>query len=448
MKLPGFAYDARRRIATFYCFVPGTDGRKRHKRKLTDVPSRAEAIRLWTDFREELEREALEPAKFTRPPTLAEFVSERFVEMTARLRPATRRYYGDFLRRHLIPRLGDVPMDQLTSQRVNALIGSMISEGWCPKRGRERKLHGCTPACVRRPYAGSTINGAAHVLRVVIGWAVELDVLDGSPVKKKVKWARESRPELELSLEERHIFLSAFDDEALFRAYLARIRTPPKIVPHPSGGMKRVGGGRLPDGKAAKEIFRRLQHYRPFFRLLLDTGLRLSDALNLRWVNVSLDENVIRLVTRKKEKAVKLPLSDAVRTVLETLKKRPVISEFVFLDEDNKPLTKEKVARKFAMAKGVAGITRRLRIHDLRHTFASTLVSSGVNLKVVSDLLGHTDIATTARYARGDERVLGEVAKVLNRVNVDSASGCAVPDALPAGDSSQVEPAEGESGTG
>lgn len=70
MKLPGFAYDARRRVATFYCFVPGTDGRKRHKRKLTGVPSRAEAIRLWTDFREELEREALEPAKFTRPPTL------------------------------------------------------------------------------------------------------------------------------------------------------------------------------------------------------------------------------------------------------------------------------------------------------------------------------------------------------------------------------------------
>jgi hypothetical protein len=289
MKLPGFAYDARRRVATFYCFVPGTDGRKRRKRKLTDVPSRAEAIRLWTDFREELEREALEPAKFTRPPTLAEFVSERFVEMTARLRPATRRYYGDFLRRHLIPRLGDVPMDQLTSQRVNALIGSMISEGWCAKRGRERKLHGCTPACVRRPYAGSTINGAAHVLRVIIGWAVELDVLDGSPVKKKVKWARESRPELELSLEERHRFLAAFDDEELFRAYLGRIRTPPRIVPHPSGGMKRVGGGRLPGGKAAIEIFRRLQHYRPFFWTLLDTGLRLSDALNLRWASVSLE---------------------------------------------------------------------------------------------------------------------------------------------------------------
>lgn len=448
MKLPGFAYDARRRVATFYCFVPGTDGRRRRKRSLTNVPSRAEAIRLWSQFRQELETEAITPAVFAKKPTLQAFVEVNFDDMTARLRPATRENYDAFLRRHLLPKLGSLPLDQLTSQRLNALIGEMLADGFCPKRGKGRRPHGCTPACVKRPYSGTTINDAIHVLKVVIGWAVELDILDGSPVKKKIKWARQSLPELELSVEERRQFLAAFEDDQLFREYLARIRTPPRIVPHPSGGVKRVGGGRLPDGKAAKEIFRRLQLYRPFFWTLLDTGLRLSDALNLRWANVSLEENVIRLVTQKRDRPVTIPLSDAVRAALELLKKRPVISPFVFLDEDDKPLTKEKVSRKFAMAKAVAGITRRLRIHDLRHTFASTLVSSGVNLKVVSDLLGHTDIATTARYARGDERVLGEVAKVPNRVNVDSASGCAVPDALPAGDSSQVEPAEGESGTG
>ena len=448
MKLPGFAYDARRRIATFYCFVPGTDGRRRRKRKLTDVPSRAEAIRLWTAFREELDQEALDPEKFTRPPTLAEFVSKRFDEMTARLRPVTRQGYAFFLKSHLLPKLGDVPMDELTSQVLNALIGAMISEGWCPKRGRERKPHGCTPACERRPYSGTTINDAVHVLKVVIGWAVELDVVDGSPVKKKIKWARQSLPELELSVEERRRFLAAFEDEGLFRAYLARIRTPPKLVPHPSGGMKRVGGGRLPDGKAAKEIYRRLQHYRPFFWTLLDTGLRLSDALNLRWANVSLEENVIRVVTQKKSRPVTVPLSGVVRGAFQELRKRPVISEFVFLDEDDKPLTKEKVSRKFTMAKAVAGITRRFRIHDLRHTFASTLISSGVNLKVVSDLLGHTDIASTARYARGDERALGEVAKVLDRVNSSTDPGPDSPATAPIGQGIQRELADDDENTG
>ena len=422
MKLPGFSYNAGRRIATFYCFVPGTDGRKRRKRTLTDVPSRAEAIKLWNAFREELENEALNPAVFAKRPTLKAFVAEHFDDMTARIRPATKENYTAFLRRHLLPKFGDVPIDQLTSQKINAFIGEMLNGGFCPKRGKGRKPHGCTPECVKKPYSGTTINDAIHVLRVVIGWAVELDVLDGSPVKKKVKWAAQNLPELELSLDERRRFLNAFEDEALFRAYLARIRTPPKIVPHPSGGMKRVGGGRLPDGKAAKEIFRRLQHYRPFFWTLLDTGLRLSDGLNLRWSSVSLEENLIRVVTQKKNKPVTLPMSDVVRNALEALKKRPVISEYVFLDEDDKPLTKEKVSRKFAMAKAVAGINRRLRIHDLRHTFASTLVSSGVNLKVVSDLLGHTDLATTARYARGDHRVLADVAHVLNRVN-DTTSG-------------------------
>ena len=417
MKLPGFAYDAQRRVATFYCFLPGSRT-KRRKRTLTNVPSRSEAIKLWALFRQELETEVLTPAVFTRKPTLRAFVDDHFDVMTVRLRPATRQNYGAFLRRHLIPRFGSVPMDQLTSQRLNALIGEMLRDGFCPKRSP----HDCTAACVKRPYSGTTINDAIHVLRVVIGWAVELDVLDGSPAKKKIAWARQSLPELELSVEERRRFLVAFEDEGLFREHLARVRTPPKIVPHPSGGLKRVGGGMLPDGKAAKEIFRRLQHYRPFFWTLLDTGLRLSDALTLRWASVSLEENVIRVITQKKNRPVTVPLSDVVRGALQELRKRPVISEFVFLDENDKPLTKEKVSRKFAMAKAVAGITRRLRIHDLRHTFASTLVSSGVNLKVVSDLLGHTNITTTARYARGDHRALADVANVLNRAN-ESMSG-------------------------
>jgi len=416
MNLPGFAYDAQRRVATFYCFLPGSRT-KRRKRTLTNVPSRAEAIKLWSLFRQELENEVITPAVFARKPILRDFVHDHFDEMTARLRPATRQNYSAFLRRHLIPKFGAVPMDQLTSQRVNALIGEMLRDGFCPKRGKGRKPHGCRPDCVKRPYSGTTINDAVHVLRVVVGWAVELDVLDGSPMKKKIKWARQSLPELELSVEERRRFLDAFEDESLFRDYLARIRTPPRIVPHPQGGMKRVGGGRLPEGKAAKEIFRRLQHYRSFFWALLDTGLRLSDAIGLRWANVSFEENVIRLVTKKKDRPVTIPLSSVVRGALQEIRKRPVISEFVFLDEDSKPLTKEKVSRKFAMAKAVAGITRRLRIHDLRHTFASTLVSSGVNLKIVSDLLGHTDITTTARYARGDRRALADVANVLDRVN-------------------------------
>jgi len=417
VKLPGFAYDARRRVATFYCFVPGTDGRKRRKRTLTGVPSRAEAIRLWTAFRDELEREATDPAKFTRPPTLRAFVESRFEEMTARLRPATRENYGFLLRRHVLPRLGDVPMDEITSQRLNALIGTLLAEGWCPKRGRERKPHGCTAACVRKPYSGSTVNDAIHVLKVAIGWAVELDVLAENPVKKRIKWAPVALPELELSIEERRRFLAAFEDEGLFRGYLERTRTPPRIVAHPCGGAKRVGGGRRPDSEAAREMFRRLQHYRAFFWTLLDTGLRLSDGLDLRWDSVSFDENLIRTVTRKKNRPVIVPLSDAVRGMLLELRSRPVISDRVFLDEDGKPLTKEKVSRKFALAKAIAGIARRLRIHDLRHTYASSLTSSGVNLKVVSDLLGHTDIATTARYARGDRRVLDDVAGALNRVN-------------------------------
>ncbi|MEO6326946.1 MAG: site-specific integrase, partial [Thermoanaerobaculia bacterium] len=414
MKLPGFSYDPKRRVAVFYAYVPGSAGRKRRLRTYADVPSQAAALRLYGEYRQQLEREAAGHAGPGPVPTLRAFVGERFDEMTLRIRPSTRRYYRDMLDTHLLPALGTRKLDEITSVRANGLIGSLLQAEWCPRHHGCARGPSCTESCRPKRYSGATVNGVVRVLKIVLNWAVELDVLPMNPCRKKIKYAPVERPELEMSLEERDAFLRTFDDLEGFRRHLAANRVEARVVQFPCcAGEKKVGGSVRPDGEAATTMFERYRLYKPFFLTLLSTGLRLSDAMGLSWSSVSLDEGLLHVVTAKRRKLVTVPLPDVLRAEIVALRRRPMVSERVFLDENLRPLTVQKVRRKFQLAKQLAGIERRLRIHDLRHTYASTLVSAGVNLKVVSDLLGHQDIKTTAVYARGDRRALESVRTVL-----------------------------------
>jgi hypothetical protein len=83
-----------------------------------------------------------------------------------------------------------------------------------------------------------------------------------------------------------------------------------------------------------------------------------------------------------------------------------------------------RVLRAFETAKEMAGITRRFRFHDLRHTFASTLASQGVSLQVIAKALGHTTTRMSERYARPSEEAIRKAAEALDRANQSSAVNC------------------------
>ena len=86
---------------------------------------------------------------------------------------------------------------------------------------------------------------------------------------------------------------------------------------------------------------------------------------------------------------------------------------YVFCDENKKPFG--SVKRSFATALRKAGI-EDFRFHDLRHTFASQLVMSGVNLKTVQQLLGHKDIKMTMRYSHLSPEFVQEAIEKLDSV--------------------------------
>lgn len=136
-----------------------------------------------------------------------------------------------------------------------------------------------------------------------------------------------------------------------------------------------------------------------FIRLALLTGCRTGELLKLTWDRVKFDSRYI-LLTKEHTKTKRrrfVALSDDALAILSQHYNNRESDTFVFFNSRSGTYIKS-LKKGFRNACDRAGITD-FRAHDLRHTFASWLVQSGVALYTVRDLLGHTCITTTERYA-------------------------------------------------
>jgi integrase len=134
-------------------------------------------------------------------------------------------------------------------------------------------------------------------------------------------------------------------------------------------------------------------------RLLLLTGARRGEVLNATWDQFDLAAGTWSKppTTTKQGEHHQVPLAAPARELLARLHKQSDGSPFVFPGRDGKQ-AKQNLSYGWQLIRKAAGITG-LRLHDLRHSFASSLVSSGSSLPVIGALLGHSQPSTTARYA-------------------------------------------------
>lgn len=139
-------------------------------------------------------------------------------------------------------------------------------------------------------------------------------------------------------------------------------------------------------------------HLSPLVRLALQTGLRRGELFNLRWTDVDLDARrlTVRGETAKTEQTRHVPLNAQAVQVLRTWGPPGPGLVFPSTEGADVPLVDIKTAwRALMKAAKISGF----RFHDCRHTFASKLVQAGVDLAVVRDLLGHSSILMTEKYA-------------------------------------------------
>ncbi len=132
---------------------------------------------------------------------------------------------------------------------------------------------------------------------------------------------------------------------------------------------------------------------------LLYTGARKREVLESKWSDFDLERRTWRIPKTKSGKVRHVPLSDHALGVLKAVKAKYGHHAFVYaFANEATALPYVSIFYSWDAARTRAGLSH-LRIHDLRHSFASFLVNAGRSLYEVQEILGHADIRTTSRYA-------------------------------------------------
>ncbi len=139
--------------------------------------------------------------------------------------------------------------------------------------------------------------------------------------------------------------------------------------------------------------------------LLYATGIRISELVNLKINNIDFKEDLVRVMGKGSKERI-IPITDEAKKHLEEYiyKYRPIIlkdknTEFIFINRYGKSLSRQSIFKFIKLECLKKGIKKDISPHIIRHTFATHLLQNGADLRIIQELLGHSDITTTQIYA-------------------------------------------------
>ncbi len=148
---------------------------------------------------------------------------------------------------------------------------------------------------------------------------------------------------------------------------------------------------------------------RTLLELLYGTGLRVSEMANLRVTDLHLDEKYLRCIGKGNKERV-VPFGEKALAMLNEylaihrpalLKERT--SDTLFITRRGTAFSRKGIWKLIKIHARNAGITKNVTPHTLRHSFAGHLLAHGAQLRVIQEMLGHADIATTQIYTHVDQ---------------------------------------------
>ena len=149
-------------------------------------------------------------------------------------------------------------------------------------------------------------------------------------------------------------------------------------------------------------------------RLIYSTGLRVSECVNLKIGDLELDEGIgwVRRGKGAKDRAIffsKL-LIDELKKYIQTLAESEI---YLFPSRDGWHLSTRNIQKIIKLAAKKAKIPKKVTAHKLRHSFATHNLDKGVDIRIIQELLGHSDLSTTQIYTHVANRDIKRLAELL-----------------------------------
>ncbi len=172
-----------------------------------------------------------------------------------------------------------------------------------------------------------------------------------------------------------------------------------------------------------RQLFNAIDDYRlrAIVLLAICTSMRVSEILGLRWEDVDLEREVIRLsnhdsfMTKNRRRRL-VPLN---ATAKQILLHYPHVMAHVFVSRRNKPFTRQSISRLFKKYVRRAGLPEELHFHSLRHSAATWMAQNNVSIQCIAAVLGHSNITTSMIYAHAVPTHLLESVGTIDRVLED-----------------------------
>ena len=287
--------------------------------------------------------------------------AERWMAAKVNLKPKTKADYEMRLRVYVIPRFGDAPISTITRADVQAWVQELVAQG----------------------LSASTVRHAIGTLSKILNEAVAAGALVANPCQR--------------------ISLPHLPKGKVESLTLDQVKALADAIEHPE--IKPAGNGARPVGRS------HFPEYSLLIRFTVFTGLRAAEVAGLKIRALDLDKGVVRITETLSEvrghlytvppktyqfRSVPLPefLIEELREHLAALDDDP--DGYVFRAPTGTPLRWQNFYNHhFKPAVRQAGLPESTRFHDLRHTYASILISQGAHPRAMMERLGHSSINVT-----------------------------------------------------